>query len=169
MKFIKAKINLLLLFTVMISFSQCSSTKKLQNSIPFEIGEAYYQYWVSGVKNGDSGINLFIPILSNPNNIVLDSVYFRGQQSKLEIINNNFSVGRFQDYSNRKKDIIMSSEPYAEYGNKTPDLPEKLPFKLKPNECVISYKQEHKTRYFKITGLIKKVELKHPSTSPKKR
>lgn len=156
MKFIKPIFKLLLLFTVMFSFFGCSSTKKLQNSIPFEIGEVYYQHWVSGVKDGGYGVNLFIPIVSNPNNIILDSIYFRGQQSKLEMTNKTLYVGRFQDNSNQKKNIIMSSEPFAEYGNKVPELPKEVPFKLEANACVISYKQGIKTKYFKIKGLAKK-------------
>ena len=50
----------------------------------------------------------------------------------------------------------MSNEPYAEYGNKVPELPKKSFFQLKENECVISYKQSGKTKYFKIKGLTKK-------------
>lgn len=50
----------------------------------------------------------------------------------------------------------MSNEPYAEYGNKVPKLPEKPSFKLKENECVVSYKEEDKIKYFKIKNMIQK-------------
>ena len=103
MKFIKTIFKLLLLFIVMFSFSRCSSTKKLQNSIPFEIGEAYCQYSVSGVKGEGSGVNLVIHIVSNPNSIILDSVYFRGQQSKIKTINNTIFAAHFQSDTNQKK------------------------------------------------------------------
>ncbi|MCF7566805.1 hypothetical protein L3X37_00290 [Sabulilitoribacter arenilitoris] len=147
---------ILLLLVIMSSFLHCSSTKKLQSEIPFEIGDVYYQDWVTGEKGGGSGVNLFIPIILNPNNIILDSIYFRGEQSKLEMTNKTLYVGRFQDDSNEKEDIIMSNEPFAEYGNKVPEFPKKIPFKLKANACVISYKQGIKIKYFKIEGLTKK-------------
>ena len=69
----------------MISFSQCSTAKKFQKTSPFEIGDVYYQHWVAGIQGGGSGINLFIPLVSNPNNIVLDSIYFKGKQVKPEV------------------------------------------------------------------------------------
>lgn len=156
MKCIKNIFKLTILILGAIGSLGCKSANELQNSIPFEIEEVYYKHWFSGVKNGSFGIDLFIKIESKPNSIILDSIYFRGQQTKLKITNNNLFVGRFLANPNSKKDIIMSNKPYAEYGNKTPELTKENPFKLKPDECVISYKQGFKTKYFKIVGLAKK-------------
>ncbi len=148
----------------MVSFSKCSTTKKLQNSAPFKIGQVYYQYWVAGVKGGGSGVNLFIPIASNLKNITLDSVYFRGERSKLESTDQILFVGRFQTTTNQNKDIIMSSDPYAEYGNKVPERPKKAPFKIKDSECVVSYKQGNTLKYYKISNIIKKDPEYKPGT-----
>lgn len=156
MKFIRIIFKLSILILGAIGIFGCKSAKELQNSIPFVIEEVYYKHWFSGVKNGGSGIDLFIKIESKPNSIILDSIYFRGQQTKLKITNNNLFVGRFLANPNPKKDIIMSNKPYAEYGNKTTELTKEIPFKLKPDECVISYKQGFKTKHFKIVGLTKK-------------
>lgn len=137
---------------IVLGFLNCSSSRELQHSIPLKIGESYYQY----DKTDLSVINLYIPITSNSNNIKLDSVYFREQQSKLELIENNLFVAHFKIATSLKKDIIMSSDPYAEYGNTVPKLTKKARFKLQENECIISFKDKSKTKYFKIEGLTKK-------------
>lgn len=148
MKTLKKVITFLLMPFMMVSFYNCSSTKMLQNHAPFEIDEVYYQ-------ESNSGTNVYISIKSNPNNIILDSIYFKGKQAKLGQENNLF-VGRFTSNIIQKQDIIMSNEPYAEYGNKIPRLPEKLPFELKDNECVVSYKEDNSIKYFKIKNVIQK-------------
>lgn len=145
---LKIKLGFLLMPFMMVSFYHCSSSKRLQNKLPFEIHEAYYQ-------ESNSGTNVYISIKSNPNNIILDSIYFKGKQVKLGQENNLF-VGRFASSIIQKQDIIMSNEPYAEYGNKVPKLPEKLPFELKDNECVLSYKEDNSIKYFKIKNVIQK-------------
>lgn len=154
----------------MTSFSQCSSAQKLQKEAPVVIGEAYFQKWVAGIKGGGSGINLFISTEdSSLENIELDSIYFRGKSSKLEFKPNNPSlfVGRFSTGRNQKKDIIMSDKPNAEYGNELPKIKSKFPFELKENECVVSYKEGNKTKYFKIINVVEKQPQYYPSAPPK--
>lgn len=166
MKLLKKLTFLFLMLFIMSSFSQCKSIQTLQDERPLEIGEVYYQHWVAGVKGGGSGVNLFIPIESNKNDIVLDSVYFKGKQVKLEFKNNTMYVGRFASKVNQKKGIIMSSDPLAEYGNPVPEIPKKIPFKLEDSECVISYKKGSKTLYFKISNIIKKESENYPTAPP---
>ena len=144
-------------------FSQCASTLKLQKEFPLEIGKVYYQHWVAGVKGGGSGDNLFIPIVANKNNIILDSVYFKGKQVKLELKNSSLYVGRFASKANQKQDIILSNEPYAEYGNPIPEIPKKIPFELKESECIVTYLEGNKTRYYKISNITKKESERYPS------
>jgi len=163
--------NVFLMVIVMTSFSQCSSAQKLQKEAPVKLGTAYYQYWVAGIQGGGSGINLFIPT-ENPSlkNIHLDSVYFRGKVSKLEFKPNNPSlfIGRFTSLGNQRKDIIMSNKPNAEYGNELPKLKEKIPFDLKENECVVSYIEDDKIKYFQIENIVEKQPELYPSAPPKK-
>ncbi|MFI1744789.1 hypothetical protein [Thalassobellus sediminis] len=161
---------LFLLFVVftMISFSNCAGTQKLDKSLPIDLGDVYYQSWVAGVKGGGSGFNIFIPMESNPNNIMLDSVFFKGKEAKLEYRNNSIFIGRFKTSVNQKEDIIMSSDRFAEYGNKVPNLPKKSPFQLKEDECVVSYKLNNKTHYFKIDKIIKKETQNFMSAPPRK-
>lgn len=159
------------IFTTLLAFSvlQCSSAKKLEEQQPFKIGDVYYQDWVSGIEGGGSGSNIFISIQSNSNNIILESVYFQGKEARLELKNNTVFIGRFYGNANKPRDIVMSSNPLAEYGNKVPELSQKkMTFQLKDNECVVSYKIEGKLRYFKINNVLKKEVARYPSPPSRK-
>lgn len=163
--------NVFLIALVMISFSQCSSAQKLEKETTFSIGSAYFQSWVAGVEGGGSGINIFISIEDLSQNIIeLDSVYFRGEASKFETKPNNpyLFIGRFSTPFNQKRDLIMSNEPNAEYGNEAPKPIIKIPFDLKDDECVISYKEGNKTKYFKIENIVEKRPEQYPSAPPQK-
>jgi len=167
----KLIINVFLLVLIVTGFSQCSSAQKLQTEAPVKIGNAYYQHWVAGIQGGGSGINLFITVAGIINkSIQLDSVYFKGKVSKLEFKPSNSSlfIGRFPSDVNSKKDIIMSNKPKGEYGNETPIRKVKIPFELKENECVISYLERGKTKYFKIKNVVKKQPEYLPEVAPKK-
>ena len=163
--------TLCLLVLIMASLSHCSSAQKLQKEPPVNIIQAYYQSWVAGIQGGGSGINLFIEVEDySKTRIQFDSVYFNGRASKIEIKpgNANLLVGRFSSSSNQKQDIIMSNKPHEEYGNKPPVKPSVAPFDLKKNECVISYSENNKKRYFKIVGIEESRTVYYPSTPPKK-
>ena len=153
---------------VVIGFSQCSSAQKLQDKAPLEIGQIYCQKWIAGIQGGGSGINIFIQ--TGNSSIKLDSVYFRGKVAKLESTPQEgiLYIGRFKSIFNQKQDLIMSSDPNAEYGNELPKIPKKIPFELKDNECVISYKQGDKTKYFKLDKIVEKEMLAYPSAPPNK-
>lgn len=152
-------------FIMLLSFAQCKSVYEMEEKSYIEIGKAYYQNWVSGIPDGGSGVNLYIPIIENPRLVELDSVYFRGRKSSLEMVNDNLSVARFNYY--KKKDMIMSNEPYAEYGNEAPKFPQKSKLDLKDDECVISYSENNKTEYLKLEGIAEKETLYYPSAPPK--
>lgn len=164
--------NRYLLLTIItiasLSFSQCASTYKLQETTPMVFGQVYYQSWVAGVKGGGSGVNLYIPIEKNPKNMVLDSVYYKSKRLALEQANPNLYVGRIRNIANQKPDIIMSNEPYAEYGNSVPQIQYSIPFELKDDECVLVYTEGENQKYYKLTGIIKKEPLLYPGTPPKK-
>jgi len=156
MKTVKQILRVLIMLVFMMSFSQCSTTKKLQEKSPMSIGKVYVQKWVAGVEGGGSGLYIFIPI--SDTSITLDSVYFRGKATKLSVKyqDKNMYVGNFINPSKQTHDIIMSGDSKAEYGNKLPPRSKEqkpIPFELKNDECVISYIDEKKTKYFKVVTL----------------
>ena len=157
----------------MASFSQCSSAQQLQlqQKAPttFNESDAYYQKWVAGVKGGGAGINLFIPI-SAESTLVLDSAYFRGRALKLEkseLEGKPVYIGRFlTDENKQPHDIVMHEDPKKEVGNQPPMIPHKIPFELQKNECVISYLEDGKTKYYKIDQVKEKTMLSYPMAPP---
>ncbi|MDU8884617.1 hypothetical protein RXV94_00495 [Yeosuana sp. MJ-SS3] len=154
---------------ILLSFSHCSSAQNLQDNAPVELGEVYYQKWVAGIQGGGSGINLFVNLVENNQNVIFDSVYFRGKSVKLGTnSSNNSFVGRFSTVLNRKPDVILSDKPQGEFGNQVPIIPKSIPFNLKDNECVISYKENNRIKYFKIKKIKEKPTLSYPSTPQNK-
>jgi hypothetical protein len=156
MKFLKRLIFSISLSLVMMSFSQCASTQKLEAKSPVEIKEVYYKEWANPARYTGSGLNLYISLTSNTSNIEVDSVYFRKKQVKLEHIKEGLFVGKFKTNKNSPNDIIMSSDPKEEYGNTSPKIEKPFPFELQDNECVISYKERGKTKYFKLSNINKR-------------
>lgn len=168
--FMKSIVNIILISIVLTGFTNCSSAQKLEKQVSFKIGEVYYQHWVAGIKGGGSGVNIFIPIDNLDNNVKLDSVYFKGKATKLEVKPNTptLFIGRFLTLANSHADIVMSDKPEEEYGNQLPEQTKKSPFELEENECVISYIQDGKSRYFKIENIIEKKAEFYPSAPPRK-
>ena len=156
--------TIFLMLLMLLSFLQCVSYRKIETSKPIDISEVYYQDWVSGTKGGDSGFNVYISVGPDSHNMILDSVYFKGNQVKLETSksNKNLYIGRFTNRLHQKEDMILSNEPYAEYGNKAPKLPKMPPMQLEANECMVSYKEGPVTKYYKIKNIIKREPQYYP-------
>lgn len=155
----------------LMGFSQCSNGQKLEKKAPLEFSEVYYKKNAQAVRDLESVITLYIPIKSENNTIELDSVYFKGISAKLvkSTQNQNLYIGKFTTKSAYSEDIILSSDLAEEHKNKLPNLEPKIPFKLKPNECVISYKEAEQTRYYKITNIKEKRLNEVPMSSRNKR
>jgi hypothetical protein len=153
---------------VLFSFTNCASGKKLQETAPAAVEQAYFTTWTGGVKTAGSGFNLFIPV-SGDVKMEMDSVFFRGKKSAIEkeLSEEGLYVARFKNASEDKaKDIIMHADPKKEYGNKAPVLPEKIPFELEQDEAVVKFTKDGKTGYFRIKGIREKtngdVKIKNP-------
>jgi len=149
----KTLLNIILGSTILLGFSQCGNSKettyKVQEKSVFKITKATFKEWVSGVIGGGSGVNVFFTIDNfDSSKIILDSIFFRGQKTKVEIKNSLF-IGRFKTEINQQPDIIISSDTNAEYGNKVPIKTTKIPFDLKDNEAIISYKENGKQKYYR--------------------
>jgi hypothetical protein len=155
--------------SIILGMASCANGKKLQEEPPVALQEAYYTTWTSGAKGADSGFSLFIPAEDNLG-VELDSVYFRGRKAAIEKSGaaENLYVAYFKIPSDEGKarDVIMHVDPKKEYGNKPPQLPEKIPFQLEEGEAVVKYTRNGKEKYFRITGIKKRdtadVEIKKP-------
>lgn len=167
MKVIRQLSNVIAMLILMASFSQCSSAQKLQKKAPVEFGSVYYQNWNSGIKEGGSGLTIFIPV--NEISIILDSVYFKGKATKLKLQSKTLLyVGQFKSGNTQFEDLILSSDAIEEYANKIPKKEDIIPFDIKDNECVVSYIKDDKTLYYKISNVQQREPLNYPSSPPDK-
>lgn len=156
MKQLKQLILIPIITLVMMSFSQCDRSKFDKNS-PIEISDSHYQSWVGG-KPGSSGTLVTIIAKVSNKHMVFDSIYFHKKATKLEtqIKEEKLTlIANFIERSYQDQDIVMSSDPKEEYGNKPPVLIKKIPFDLKNNEAIISYFIKEKKRYYKLTNIRK--------------
>ena len=178
MKLLKIVSLSIFVFIVSTIFSSCSSTKvsnnqnintqipqKLEEKVPFEIGDIHFQKWAAGVQNGGSGIHMYIQVLTNRSKVVFDSVYFREMKAKMKIGKMGYFAS-FNTITKKKQDIIMSNDSNAEYGNTIPSI-SKFPFDLKDDECVISYIEDEITKYYKVENLVEKQAQYYPSSTLK--
>ena len=130
------------LSTLQIANSQEVSTK---NMITFEeptelsVKPVYFQEWYAGIKVGGTGINVFVPIAKESQDIVIDSIYFRNLKGKLTKKDGKY----FATLENASK----------LYTFKKTEKPVDYPFVLEDNECAISYIENGETKYFKVAQL----------------
>lgn len=125
-----------------IILTQCASVKFDKNA-PFTIKSA--------TKSADGNLKVYYTTNSSVN---FEHIYFDGRKENIQLkkdVNGNFILGDFKSSLVNLKDIQLHSDPSKEFGN-TPPLPEaeKIPFTLKENEAVLSYKLNGETRFYKI-------------------
>ncbi|WP_152971446.1 hypothetical protein [Lacinutrix algicola] len=178
MKYLKTFTVLTMFFVMLTSFTQCSSSKtindlkhdqqvlKLEEDASFTLSDTYFQSWVSGVKGGGSGIHMYINVITISNNVLFDSVYFRGLKAKVEISKMGY-IASFTTKANQKQDIVMSNNKNAEYGNQIPTKQD-FPFELKDNEAVISYWENATSKYLLIKNIKEKSKIEYPSAPPRR-
>jgi hypothetical protein len=135
-----SKLTLCCCILVLFSLLGCSNAFKLQKTAPIQYSRAYFQHWTSAIKIGSSGINVHIANLTPANNVIIDSVYFR----KLK--------GRLLPEKGKYVCQLVKRRPISE-GHELNTMKE-FPFKISNRECVISYRENGETKYFKISNLI---------------
>ncbi len=118
----------------------CSSAYKLEKTAPIQYSRAYYQHWTAPIKVGSSGINFHIANLTPANNVVIDSVFFRNLKGKLVP-----SRGKYVSQLIKRKPISEGHEL---------NTMKEFPFEITNRECVVSYRENGETKYFKISNLI---------------
>lgn len=166
----KTTTTFLIGITLVMSFSNCANSKRLQEQEPVAFEQSFYTSWAEGAEENESGLKLFIPLKNvNDVDVELDSVYFRGRGTELlkDPQNADVYVGNFQTKNKEKTpDLVMSIDPREEYGNQPPEIVREFPYELEDDEAVVTYKKNGKTGYQKITGIVKKdrddLEIKYP-------
>ncbi len=129
-------IKSLTLLIIISLFLNCSSSYKLQKESPLKFHKIEVQEWTANNKSGDSGIKMYF-ILPSDIDTVLDSVYYNNLKTNIyKGRNNNTYFANFKVESKRKR--TQNNQ---------------FPFVLKSNECVVSYIQFGKTKYFKYSSV----------------
>ena len=140
-----------LMLILLSSLFQCTSIPKLQREVPSEFEDVYFQKWNSGIEEGGSGITIFIK--TKANSVQLDSVYFREGIAKLQI---------------SQKDSLLYVGSFKSIAIDKPVERLDIPFKLKDDECVVSYLLDKNTYYYKISSIVEHQTINYPRTSPSK-
>lgn len=135
-----SKLTLVLASILLLTIFACSNAYKLQKDASFVMTKAYFQEWTSAINIGSSGINFYIANLTPNRNVVIDSVYFRKMKGRLVP-----SKGKYVSRLVKRKPISEGHE-LTTNGD--------FPFKISNRECIVSYREDGETKYFKITNLI---------------
>ena len=136
-------------------FIQCA-TLKLEENPPFTIKDASYANWVGGMP-GSGGINITFYYEAN-STVVFDSIYFKGRKTKVQLRKDRKGTnlfGKFYRKTKNNNDLELNKDATKEYGNKPPKNEDEFPFQLKENEAIITYKEEGKTKYYKVENIKK--------------
>lgn len=144
MKLFKKAIYAICFVIVFSSTYHCSSPKMAVLPSPHKTPtlkleeKIVFQEWYAGIKVGGTGINLFIPVVGTNSNLKLDSVYFRNMKGKLIKGDSTYSV------------VLKNDSPYYE---PNPSNEITNPFGLTPEECMITYNENGKTKYLKASKI----------------
>lgn len=151
-----------------VSFLNCAGSQISESDImfekspPFTIEEAYFQKWVSGMKEGGSGIRIHIILESKKPEVEMREVFFQNQIRSLVNYDNNKNEFIAQFPSKPLRDVIMDIDPIEEAKN----VPfQKFPFELNDNEAVISYLAGEDIKYFKVSNLVEKAQIAYPQSN----
>lgn len=166
------KINILNFLILCIGLTSCSSQKKLQTEVPFEIGTASVQEWLGGKEESGTGYLVSVPVFAITKDVNFQEMYYQGQiaQVTTETNSDGITVKANFVHASHKPDLIMHADPKKEVGNQPPSLQEdpnmEFPFELEPQEAVLSYIVKNRIKYVKISGIKEKEALIY-STKPK--
>lgn len=138
-------------------FTQCASSQ-FDKKPPFTVTSAKHQKWIGG-KPGSGGKLVTIELTETvSNNISFDSIYFNEEAVRVSVntLDGKTTIsGRFSTNSYKDRPLIIDADPKKEFGNRIPNIKQKLPFELAKGECVISYTINDKKHYYKLEKLSK--------------
>ncbi len=162
MKTIQRIASFVLIVSIMASFSQCGNAQySLEKSMPSAINleKAYYQVIPPGIREGDTHVTVVVPITEG-SEVVLDSVFFRGQRAKFEEKEGTYTATLIEPSKEKYALEGRVGEPNQQTSEQEAKK-EAIPFDLEPNECVLSYREAGALKYVKIDQIAAK-PLKYP-------
>ena len=132
----------------------CKS-QSLDTSVPFEIVEKNYFYWVGG-KQGTKGTTITFEGKTSSSNISFSKVYFQNHEYDVVPEFTSFGFIIRGNYSKFRNDnLVYHKDPAEEVGNQPSAPEEKIPFDLEADEAVLLYSVNGLEGYHKITGIKK--------------
>lgn len=148
------KTNSIYLFFITLSFMfiGCKS-QSLDSSVPFEIVEKSYFYWVGG-KQGTEGTTIVLKGETSSMNISFSKLFFQNHEYDIvpEFNSYGFEIkGNFARF--RTKDLVLDKDPAAEYGNTPAGQEKKIPFDLTDDEAILLYSVNGLEGYHKVSGI----------------
>ncbi|WP_271783980.1 hypothetical protein [Aquimarina algiphila] len=145
---------------VVVTFTQCASSQKIDMKASLQIKDSYFQEIPSGMADGPTTLFVSFEIEKN-NEVELTYAFFRGKKIELKKTNSNPNIyeGNYV-YPAKMQDLIMSGDSKEEFKNQLPEIERKIPFELKANECMLQYIQNGEEKLFKIENL-KQIVLKN--------
>jgi len=148
-----------------VLFSCTSNSKIFEENPPFTVKEATFQNWFSGAQEFGRGIHVFLEMETIAQDVLIDSIYFRGMADVIQRDTNNPLKYIANLKTMAKQDVIMHENPIKEINNSVPDIKKDFLFNLDPKEAVISYRKNNKRYYYKVTHLNEIEPLNYPSTN----
>lgn len=141
------------LFLLGCGTSKMTQNNGFQSNPPFKVVEATYIKSI-GDNSAVNGITINVSI--DNAEVKLDSIYFRNNSAKMELSKNISKTAYIGSLvmPNKDNDLQLNVDSKMEYGNRAPDISQKIPFQLKYNEAVVSYFFKNEIHYFKILNLI---------------
>ena len=147
-------VQLCSVFFVLIMLFGCSKAYKLEKTAPIQYSRAYFQNWTSSIKIGSSGYNFHIANLTPANNVVIDSVFFRNVK------------GRLVPDKGKYVCQLVKRDPISK-GHALKTIKD-FPFDISNRACVISYRENGETKYFKISDIIENEGIYYKDGPPNK-
>ncbi|WP_146052850.1 hypothetical protein [Aquimarina sp. I32.4] len=142
---------------VLLAFSRCASNQNMNNPMPIQVKEIYFEEQIYKGTDKVSGFDIFIEVVKKPN-LILDYAYFKGKKLKLTYQEDrNVYTGHYTK-AMKQQDLIMSDDSNKEFQNQLPEIEEKIPFDLKDDECMITYTIKGEKGDFKLNNVPKKKE-----------
>lgn len=143
MKHLFSSLSFLLVFSMITG---CGSNQNLQEKAPATFQQVYYTKDASAMK-------LYIPVSAIQNErVAFNSVYFQDRKADLEL--DTIRPGRFvATFPLGKPDLIMSSDPREEYGNKVRSIPIEAPYKINDDEAILVFTERGDIKFYKLTGI----------------